>query len=181
MEKDTSLSKPRAFEKVYMTHKDRLLTLATALTGDRSAAEDVVHDVFASLIEEPWRLRDGANLPAYLAVCARNRALDLARRQKSRIKLATNDTPLRRDSKRNDPAQRVARHEESQILLHMVSALPAELREVLALRIWGNLSFEEIGRLQKTAKSTAHARYRQALDELRQKLTKGRTNAENEH
>jgi len=67
------------------------------------------------------------------------------------------------------------------MLLGMVNALPAEVREVLALRIWGDLSFEEISRLQKTAKSTAHRRYRQPLEKLRLKLTKGRTNAQNEH
>jgi RNA polymerase sigma-70 factor (ECF subfamily) len=147
LEKDGILSQPGAFEKAYLTHKNRLLTLATALTGNRGAAEDVVHDVFASLIGQPKRLRDGANLPGYLTVCARNRALDLCRRQKSRIRLSAKDARVQRVATGDDPGDRAARHEEQEMLLGMVNALPAEVREVLALRIWGDLSFEEISRL----------------------------------
>jgi len=37
-----------SLRQMYETHKDHLLTLARSLTGDRSAAEDIVHDVFVA-------------------------------------------------------------------------------------------------------------------------------------
>ncbi len=56
------------------------------------------------------------------------------------------------------------------MLLELVNGLSTSLREVVALRIWGELSFEEIANLQETSKSTAHARYSQALEQLRLEL-----------
>ena len=164
------------FEEAYVAHKDRLLTLAAALTGDRSAAEDVVHDVFSALIGEPRRLRNGSNLPGFLTVCARNRAFDLLRKSERRNLLRERKIKHSVDASMDDPGLLVAQDEEEEVLLQTVAALPGELREVIALRIWGELSFEEIGGLQKTTKSTAHTRYRQALEKLRTKLVKGGSN-----
>ena len=63
-----------AFDQTYAEHKDRLLTLAMAFMGNRHAAEDVVHDVFSSLLTQTSRLNNGSNLRAYLSVCVRNSA-----------------------------------------------------------------------------------------------------------
>lgn len=162
-----------AFEQAYIAHKDRLLTLSMVLTGDRSAAEDVVHDVFARLIQEPRRLRDESGLPAFLTVCTRNRALDGRRRKGRETVLAGSEAMRHENPDSHNPAEQAARAEEHEILLGMVSTLPDSQREVLTLRMWGELTFEEIAGLQGTTKSTAHARYRQALAELRARLGKG--------
>jgi len=163
----------KAFEDAYMAHKDRLLTLTTALTGDRTTAEDVVHDVFASLIKVPARLRENAGLAAFLTVCARNRALDLQRENKRQKRLAKAKAAQEAEHAVHNPQQQAARAEERDALLDMVAGLPGTLREPLTLRVWGDLTFEEIAGLQGTTKSTAHARYRQALAELRSRLAKG--------
>ena len=166
----------KAFEEAYLAHKDRLLTLATALTGDRSAGEDVVHDVFASLIEEPWRLGNRKKLFAFLAVCTRNRALDNRRKRGREARLGGAQRAQRPNTAPDDPVQQVAEREENEALLAMVSRLPGDLREAVTLRIWGQLTFAQIAELYGITKSTAHARYRQALEELRIKLVKGDRN-----
>lgn len=169
-------SKRAAFEKAYITHKDRLLTLAAAFTGDRSAAEDVVHDVFASLMRETWRLRDGSNICAYLTVCVRNRAVDLHRKKERHVRHLDQPSGRRPHNATADPAVQAAQDEEAEVILQMVSKLPEQLRQVLSLRIWGELSFQEIAGVEKTTKSTAHARYRQALEKLRRKIIGGTQN-----
>ena len=157
----------KAFEEAYTAHKDRLLTLAAALTGDRSTAEDVVHDVFASLIKEPKRLRDNPRLPAFLAVCVRNRAFDLHRRN-SRQKLHIEMRAAQEaEAAGHNPEEQPAWSEERDALLGLVPQLPDNLRELLCLRVGGDLTFQQIAAVQGTTRSTAHARYRQALAELR--------------
>ena len=163
----------KAFEEAYLVHKDRLLTLAMGLTGERSLAEDVVHDVFASLIEEPGRLRDGKNILGFLAVCTRNRAYDLSRKRKRMEGHATGISASLRNGVDNDPVEQAALGEEQQALLGAVSRLSGDLREVVSLRVWGELTFEEIAGLQGTSKSTAHARYRGGLQKLRIEFAKG--------
>lgn len=166
------MDRRKAFEDVYVAHKDSLLTLAAALVGDRVIAEDVVQDAFAKLLKDGRRLRDDTQLSSYLAVCVRNRAFDLLRRRKHR--LTAQGPKALHVPKPNDPAEQAAQNEQEEALLWLVSRLPEDLREVVALRTWGELSFEEIAEAQGTSKSTAHGRYSQALEKLRLGLTRGK-------
>lgn len=51
-----------------------------------------------------------------------------------------------------------------------LKTLPAEQRRVVVARIWGGLTFEEIGDVMDCGSSTAHRRYVCALETLREKL-----------
>ena len=48
--------------------------------------------------------------------------------------------------------------------------LPDELREVLVARIWGGLTFEQIGEMTNTSAATAFRRHKEALGLLRIRL-----------
>lgn len=48
--------------------------------------------------------------------------------------------------------------------------LPDEQREAIVAHLWGGLSFEEIGEVAEVSSSTAHRRYVQGLEQLRQQL-----------
>jgi RNA polymerase sigma-70 factor (ECF subfamily) len=56
-----------------------------------------------------------------------------------------------------------------------VDSLPDEEREVVVARLWGPLSFREIGQLTGTSESTAHRRYQSALMRLREKVNRSCT------
>jgi RNA polymerase sigma-70 factor (ECF subfamily) len=49
--------------------------------------------------------------------------------------------------------------------------IPAAQREVLVLKIWGELTFDQIGHELGVSPNTAGSRYRYALAALRQQLT----------
>jgi len=68
--------------------------------------------------------------------------------------------------------------EEASMLRAEVEALPEKLREVLSLKIWGGLTFAEIGGLLEISHNTAASRYRYALEQLQKKLKHLK---ENEH
>lgn len=51
-----------------------------------------------------------------------------------------------------------------------LAGLPLEEREAIVARLWGGLSFEEIGRLLGTSSSSAHRSYHRGLTALRDKL-----------
>ena len=49
----------------------------------------------------------------------------------------------------------------------MVDRLPPEQKEVLTLKIWGELTFDEIGRTLDLSLNTVASRYRYALRKLK--------------
>jgi RNA polymerase sigma factor (sigma-70 family) len=51
-----------------------------------------------------------------------------------------------------------------------LAKLPLELREVLVAHFWGGLTFDEIGELTGTSRSTAHRRFESALLSMRERL-----------
>jgi len=62
-------------ELSYRRYGSPLLLFATALTGDRSRAQDAVHQVFLKLLESR-SLSDALDARAYLFTCVRNAVLN---------------------------------------------------------------------------------------------------------
>jgi RNA polymerase sigma-70 factor (ECF subfamily) len=60
--------------------------------------------------------------------------------------------------------------ERNQALLRAVSQLPKEQSEVLTLKIWGELTFDEISRTLDISLNTVASRYRYALLKLKESV-----------
>jgi RNA polymerase sigma-70 factor (ECF subfamily) len=66
--------RPEAPHRIYDKYKTDLLTVATALLRDPATAEDVVHDVFISLLRTSGRFRLTGSLRSFLMTCVVNGA-----------------------------------------------------------------------------------------------------------
>ena len=56
--------------------------------------------------------------------------------------------------------------------MRCLAELPVEQREVIVLKIWHRLTFEEIGGLLEISPNTAAGRYRYGLQKIKYKLEK---------
>lgn len=153
-------AKTGMIERLYRQHSPSLLLFATALTGDRSRAQDAVHQVFAKLLGGE-NLSEPVDAKAYLFVCVRNTILN-------DIKVRQRDVPLDSESAWFEPPNRdyTAEQELRQALL----TLTDEQREVMVLHVWGELTFAEIGEVLGISSNTAASRYRYALAKLRERM-----------
>ena len=157
-----------ALSRIYEKYLNNLLTLAMALLNDAGAAEDVVHDVFVSFAKSAENFKLRGNLKSYLATCVINRARDRIRtnqRQSTR-----SDKIDLISSEANEPDRSVISSEKSQRLNHAIAQLPGLQREVIILRLKGQMKFKEIARLQGVSVSTIQGRYRYGLNKLRSLL-----------
>ena len=141
-----------------------LFLYARQMTRSEADAKDVFQDALV----EAWN-RAGGEIPDKAMVLAtiRRRSIDLGRSTDSRVRreqVVVGDVMpwFLPDYSAGDTREYLARS---------VLALPESLREVLVLRVWGDLSFPEIARLVDTPLATATSRYRYALDRLRESLT----------
>jgi len=161
--------RPEVLHHVYDKYRTDLLTLAMALLGDLAAAEDVVQDVFLSLLRLSGRLQFTGSLKGYLATCVVNGARNIIRahRRHPRGELDKADPIVAEDIR---PDEAAVIEEQLDQLKWALGQLPYEQREVLVLRVYGQITFKEIARQQGIPTNTALGRYRYAIDRLRSML-----------
>ena len=153
-----------ALRRIYEKYYDYLLTVATALLHDVTAAEDVVHDTFLKLSESAYLLNPRRSLKWYLVVCVSNRARDELRgRRHQAVGL---DEPLSISSGACGPVSAAIRNEEMQVISDALQQLPYEQREVVVLRHRGRMTFRAIAELRQVSIKTVQSRYRYGLDKL---------------
>jgi len=154
-----------AFRRIYEKYESDLRTLAANLLDDKAAAEDVVHDVFVSLLQVVDKFELRSSLAGYLKTCVANRSRDYVRRRQ-RQTAAINDAE-QVISSGDGPVHLVIKSEELQKLGSAMSQIPYEQREAIVLRLNGQMKFKTIAKLQKVSIKTAHSRYRAGLDGLK--------------
>lgn len=130
-----------------------------------ASPEDAVQEAFYQLaVAEP----PPGNPVAWLYGVARNVALKQRRSDQRRQAREQVHAAQRTEGSERADALELAE------TMQAVEQLEDELRELLVARIWGRLSFDEIGQLCGVSAATAFRRYQQALEALRQKLGDGR-------
>jgi RNA polymerase sigma-70 factor (ECF subfamily) len=126
-------------------------------------SEDVVQE---ALIELVGQARTPEDVAAWLYRVVRNKALSASRsiqRRKRRESEAAGRKPAWFERSEADLID-AAKAAEA------LKSLPLEQREVVVARIWGGLSYLQIGQLVGVSDSAAHRRYEAGLSALRQKL-----------
>jgi RNA polymerase sigma-70 factor, ECF subfamily len=122
-----------------LRHLDRLVASARALCGNEPDADDLVQDVFVSLLRRPRRLTRGSE-PAYLMTMLRNAQVDRYRSATRRQTTALDEVDEPEDPRSGLRPDRAAEQRE---VLDAVAALDSPFREtVVAVDVLG-LSYSE--------------------------------------
>ncbi len=157
-----------SWKQWFQSHGPKLLLCARQWTRSAADAEDIVQDAFVRF----WRHQ--RHLPgepmALLVTSVRRAALDRARGDDRRVR--REDFAFAGDRETfAEFASGLEADERRLALEEALGRLPPEQREVLVLKIWAELTFEQIGRELGLSPNTAASRYRYALAALRQELT----------
>jgi RNA polymerase sigma-70 factor (ECF subfamily) len=115
-----------------------------------------------ALVELARQRETPANPTAWLYRVVKRFALNAARSERRRQQRET--ASVRR---RLPPAA----EEQTRELLDLLDQLPPDDRELVVLKIWGNLTLAEIAELLNLSLSTVHRRYTNAIAQLRTTLT----------
>jgi RNA polymerase sigma-70 factor (ECF subfamily) len=159
-----------ALQRIYEKYKSDLLGLAVSLLRDRSAAEDVVHDVFVSFAKSCGTFRLNGILKGYLSTCVANCARDRNRLKSGRD--ARLDAAARATVDTDGPVGYAMDREEAGKVQDLLGRLPYEQREIIVLHLHQGMRFWEIARALNVSINTVQSRYRYGLEKLRS-LTNG--------
>ena len=145
-------------------HGAALVLLARQWVSGRADAEDVVQDAFIRF----WRSRHRVAEPAgYLYACVKHCALDW---QRNRNRQARREEGVARREGEPMFVGSLEQDERRAAIETALSDLPEGQRTVLVMKIWGGLSFPQIGEALRIPANTAASRYRYALARLREQM-----------
>lgn len=142
-------------------HLPKFLLFARQQARSEADAQDLVQEA----VVECWH-RQHSDMPALGTIFAtiRRRAIDLCRsqdRRAGREASVAKETPLTWfDSGVED-------RERNSLMQEALSKLPDIYRDVVTLKVWGDLTFAEIADVLEIPANTAASRYRYGLTELR--------------
>jgi RNA polymerase sigma factor (sigma-70 family) len=127
---------------------------------DHTSAQDVVQEALTSLL---MQRQMPAEPVAWMFRAVRNAAIDYVRAVSRRRKRERHVAAIRRKWFESASDSLL----DAQTAEQALSKLPAESREIVVLRIWGELPLAQIGRMMDLSTTTVHERYVEALDQLR--------------
>jgi RNA polymerase sigma-70 factor (ECF subfamily) len=154
-----------AFEALVRRWQRRVAALLGRLAGP-SATADMCQDVFLRVYQAGPRYREEGAFTTWLYRIVLNTARDAGRRARRAPQPLAELEPPSDDS----PDDAVCRRETAHLVAEAIAELPDALRDVLILRHYEGLRFEEIARLTGTPASTLKSRFAAALTRLRVRL-----------
>lgn len=159
----------QAFSEIYDRYKGLLYLHAFRRLNDSSEAEDLIHDLFASLWTNRAKLTIAEKLSSYLYVATRNRIIKLVAREK----LKTNYLESINDFfDRGDLAtdHQVRTRDLEKLIEKEISALPEKMRKIFLMSRFENLSHKQIAEKLDLSEQTVSKQVSNALKILRSKL-----------
>ena len=131
------------FDRAYRENAELVYRYVFSLTRNADLAEEVTQQTFYEAIRHPGNYRGEAALSTYLCGIAGNlMKKELSRRARENHVPIGEMTDLPGEGSAEDAAMGNLSRQE---LFRRIHALPEKTREVVYLRVFGGLSFREIG------------------------------------
>lgn len=154
-----------AFELLVRRHRVPVYRTALRLTGDAHLADDVAQDAFIAAWQSLKLFRNDSAFGTWLYRIVVNRARNSYR---GRRELAVDEVPQDGDHPGAD-TEAIAR-EGSQRVLSAIVDLPFEQRSALVLRLFEDLTYEEIAQILNTTPDAVRGRLHRARRQLAKTL-----------
>jgi RNA polymerase sigma factor (sigma-70 family) len=168
-----------AFEMLLHRHKSKVYTSIYLIVKDRYTAEDLLQETFVKAINtiRGGRYNEEGKFLPWISRIAHNLAIDHFRKDKRYPEVVLEDGSKLFNSMdfAEDSEEDKQMHRETRSKLRdCIKELPAEQKQVLIMRHYLDMSFQEIADRTGVSINTALGRMRYALINLRKKMTKNR-------
>ena len=168
---------PEAFGEIVRRWERRIFALAYGMLGREEDARDATQETFLAAFRNLRGFRGDAKVSSWLHRIAVNQCITRQRRAKVR-----GETALEDEAERNaaifalpidaSPARSAESIERSQAVRKAVCALPPDLRQVVVMKEFEELTFQQIADVLEVPLSTVKSRLYTALRQLQMRLQK---------
>jgi RNA polymerase sigma factor (sigma-70 family) len=166
-----------AFEMLLHRHKARIYTAIYLIVKDRYEAEDLLQDTFIKAVNtiKSGRYNEEGKFLPWICRIAHNLAIDRFRKNKRYPEVVLEDGSRIFDSLQfaeESYETLQVNYESRSALRNLIKELPEEQKQVLIMRHYLDMSFQEIADRTGVSINTALGRMRYALINLRKKMLK---------
>ena len=162
----------QALGELYDREAGQAFAVAFRVVGDRSAAEDIVHDSFVAIWQRMDRFDPArGSLRAWLLTIVRNRAVDRLRGTRPTMTVGDADEQSLLRTEPNPTWEIAAARLSALEIRGVLETLPVEQREAIELAYFGGRTYREIAKLTGVPEGTASGRLRLGLAKLRSGLS----------
>ena len=165
-----------AISELIERHSRRVRSYIGMMVKDDAVADDIFQETFIKAVKviDEGGYTDSGKFLSWILRIAHNRVLDHFRREKSNRQLnekeAGYDVLGTIRLAENTVEDDIVHNELMQTVRHLVEQLPDDQREVVRLRYYSKLSFQEIAEQTEVSINTALGRMRYALINLRRMI-----------
>ena len=159
-----------SFEAAMLPHLDAAHNLARWLLRNEQDAQDVVQEAYLRAFKSFGGFH-GSNGRAWLLTIVRNTSYTLLKKNHAVDLTTTFDEEIHGSGRESvSPATILEHAEDAELVKQAMDELPAEFREILALRHQEGLSYKEIADIAQIPLGTVMSRLARARDKLKECL-----------
>ena len=167
-------SRQDAINELYERHNRLVFSVAIAIVGDHSMAEEITLDVFVQVWQRAASYRpELAKVSTWLIAITRNHAIDILRRQNSRPEgnnLNWDEISMQDGPRMHNLEEQMEVAMKRAQVRKAVAQLPPDQRQALALAYFKGYTQSQISEALKQPLGTIKTRIRLALQKLRKLL-----------
>ena len=166
---------PNAFGEIVKRWERKIFALCFGMLSREEEAKDAVQETFIAAFRNLKNFRGDAKVSSWLHRIAVNQCLTTMRRTKSRSESFLDDEDDSADKVFVAPSSkmpsRMAEQDERLTLVRQaVNALPVDLRQIIVMKEFEEMTFQEISEALEMPLSTVKSRLYTGLKQLRMKL-----------
>jgi RNA polymerase sigma-70 factor (ECF subfamily) len=164
-----------AFGEIVKRWQRKIFALCFGMLGTEDEAKDAVQDTFMLAFRNISNFRGDAKVSSWLHRIAVNQCLTVKRRGKSRSEELLDDSANREDKVfvaplAASPSSAAERNERLIAVRKAVNSLPGDLRQVVVMKEFEEMTFQEIAETLEIPLSTVKSRLYTALKQLKMRL-----------
>ena len=156
-------------EELYRTYFDIVYRYIRSVSQDGSLAEEVTQETFFKALEKIDQFRGDCDVRVWLCQIAKNTLYDHLKKQKKQL---LGDEKLEKTESAGGELleEKLAQRSQAMEIHKVLHRLSEPYKEVISLRIFGELTFREIGMLFGKSENWARVTYYRARVKIREEL-----------
>ena len=168
-------SDPEAFGEIVRRWERKIFALCFGMLGREDEARDAAQETFVAAYRNIGNFRGEAKVSSWLHRIAVNQCLTSKRRSRSRSEEYLDDETNEEErvfvaAAAFSPSNQTEQTERNVLVRQAVGSLPLDLRQVVLMKEFEEMTFQEISDTLEIPLSTVKSRLYTALKQLRSKL-----------